>query len=193
MTQWQRALGVRWPAAAKKVTHDLVQSQLSGAGFASLDEVPCLQVPLVGQQEDLLFVEKCDVVSELQRHVRILKDASPRIWHMDVCGRSVGRSSKTGCFIPLTWQRRLVIRHQKLMTFASCQSHSALIPLKVCNLQSLRLHSVCPTACVAGGPKLLATKCGGRWAFAAGSCKAYFAEDAAPAEFPLCETCRLLD
>ena len=53
----------------------------------------------------------------------------------------------------------------------------ALIPLKVCNLRSLKLHDICSESCLAGDPRSWTTKCGWKWMLATGSCKIYFESD----------------
>ena len=65
----------------------------------------------------------------------------------------------------------------------------ALIPLKVCNLRSLKLHDVCRESCLAGDPRNWTTKCGWKWMLATGSCKTYFESDEIPNTLQYCEKC----
>lgn len=50
----------------------------------------------------------------------------------------------------------------------------AMIPIKVFNLSSLKIHDVIATSCLSSDPKTWVTKCWWRWAVAVGACKAYF-------------------
>ena len=65
----------------------------------------------------------------------------------------------------------------------------ALIPLKVCNLRSLKLHDICSESCLAGDPRSWTTKCGWKWMLATGSCKTYFESDEIPDTLQCCEIC----
>ena len=65
----------------------------------------------------------------------------------------------------------------------------AMVPIKVGNLTSRKLHDVCEVSCLLQDPKQWSTKCGWRWAFAQRSCQPYFQFDDLPEEFALCEKC----
>ena len=66
----------------------------------------------------------------------------------------------------------------------------AMIPIKVFNLSSLKLHDVSATSCLSSDPKMWVTKCGWRWAVAVGACKAYFEMHEVPPDLEACERCQ---
>ena len=68
----------------------------------------------------------------------------------------------------------------------------ALIPLKVFNLVTSKLHDVTVTSCLNQDPRCWSTKCGWKWINASSASKPFFEADDIPADLMECERCREL-
>lgn len=64
----------------------------------------------------------------------------------------------------------------------------SIIPVAVCNFESMKLHRVCRNTCVFADPMRWATLCGWRWMTSNGG-QPYFEEDDIPVDVAKCERC----
>lgn len=64
-----------------------------------------------------------------------------------------------------------------------------MVPIKIGNLTSRKLHDVCEASCLLKDPKQWSTKGGWRWAFAHRTSQPYFQFDDLPEDFVHCEKC----